>query len=430
MGLIDRDCRAGVPHRIWQAAALVVVLAACSRAQAADEPLALADAVERAVAESPDVAARDAAGLAARSLVGPAGQLPDPELAVGIEELPITGPLAYSLNRDDFTMRKIGLQQMFPRREKRALRSQRAADEVQLTTAERERAILDVKRQAADAWIGAYVAEETLHRLRAIEPDFELQARTANAGVASGRLTSTDSLTAQAALVLFRDRVRLTELAVRQARAELSRWVPGEADRPLATPAGLHELPLPREQLLTGVHHHASVLAYDAQLDAARTDVALARADKRADWSVQLAYSNRARPYSDMVSLEFRVGLPLFASRRQDPVIAARSAQLHRVESEREAELRMHSAEIAKELANWETAEARLETYEHELVPLAEARVRAALAAFESAQTPLRPVLEARVAAADVQVQALEVLRQLGRSWAYLSYQQTVRSSP
>jgi len=104
------------------------------------------------------------------------------------------------------------------------------------------------------------------------------------------------------------------------------------------------------------VRHHASVLAYDAQLDAARTDVALARADRRADWSLELAYSNRARPYSDMVSLEFRVGLPIFASRRQDPVIAARSAQLHRVESEREAALRMHSAEIAKELANWETA--------------------------------------------------------------------------
>ena len=299
-----------------------------------------------------------------------------------------------------------------------------------MTTAERERSVLDVKRQAANAWIGAYIAEETLRRLRAIEPDLELQARTATSGVASGRLTSSDSLAAQVALVQFRDRIRLAELAVRQARADLARWLPEDADRPLPAPTGFHELPLPREQLLTGVHHHASVIAYDAQLDAARTEVALARADKHADWSLELAYSNRARPYSDMVSLEFRVGLPVFASRRQDPVIAARSAQLHRVESEREAELRMHSAEIAKELANWETAQARLETYQHELVPLAAARVRAALAAFESAQTPLRPVLEARAAAADVEVQALEVLGQLGRAWTYLSYQQTVRSSP
>jgi cobalt-zinc-cadmium efflux system outer membrane protein len=362
--------------------------------------------------------------------VGPAGQLPDPELAIGIEDLPVTGPLAYSLNRDEFTMRKVGLQQTFPRQQKRALRSQRAADEVQLTGAERERAVLEVKRQTANAWIGAYVAEEILRRLRALEADFELQARTTTSGVASNRLTAVDSLAAQAALVQFRDRMRIAQLAVQQARAELARWVPDGADQPLATPPGFKELPLPREQLLTGVHHHASVLAYDAQLDAARTDVALARADKHADWRLELAYSNRARPYSDMVSLEFRVGLPVFASHRQDPVIAARNAQLHRVESEREAELRMHSAEIVRELANWETAQARLETYQHELVPLAEARVRAALAAFESAQTPIRPVLEARAAAVDVQVQALEILGLLGRAWAYLSYQQTSRSTP
>jgi len=64
MGLIDTAFRAGVRHQIRVAAAVVVAFAATSRAQAADEPLTLTDAVERAVAESPDVAARDAAGQA------------------------------------------------------------------------------------------------------------------------------------------------------------------------------------------------------------------------------------------------------------------------------------------------------------------------------------------------------------------------------
>ena len=77
------------------------------------------------------------------------------------------------------------------------------------------------------------------------------------------------------------------------------------------------------------------------------------------------------------------MALPLFAGGRQDPVIASKTAQLHRVQAEREVELRMHTAELARELTDWEALQARLATIEGELVPLAQARSRAALSALQ-----------------------------------------------
>lgn len=402
----------------------------CSAALAEDAPLTLTAAVELAASHSPALMARQAAVQAADAVVVSAGQLPDPELIVGLDDVPTTGSLAFSLSRDEFTGRKVGVMQSFPRKLKRDLRRQRASNEVQLTQAQQAIEELSVKREAALSWITAYIADQSLRRLQALEPVMQLQTRVAGAGVSSAQLATADALASQAAFIEFHDRIRVAEQAVRRARLDLSRWLPEDADRALAAPPPFDQLPVPVKQLLSGIHDHASLRTYDAQVEAARTDIALAQADKHPDWSVELDYANRAAPFSDMVSLQFRIGLPLFSSRRQDPIIAGKHAQLREIEAQRDTELRMHSAEIAQQIADWETLKKRLETYEEELVPLSQARSRAALGAYQSSSTSVKPVLEARAAEIDVQLQVLELRGQLGRAWALLNYLQDQRSAP
>jgi outer membrane protein TolC len=402
----------------------------CSAAHAENTPLTLTAAVELAASHSPALMARRAAVQAADAVVVSAGQLPDPELVVGLEDVPTTGNLAFSLSRDEFTGRKVGIMQSFPRKLKRDLRRQRAGDEVQLAQAQQASDELSVKREAALSWIAAYTAEQSLRRLQALEPLMLLQTRIASAGVSSGQLTSSEALASQAALLEFRDRVRVAEQGVRRARLDLRRWLPQDADRELAEPPRFDQLPVPAGQLLSGIHEHASLRTYDARLEAARTDIALAQADKRPDWSVELDYANRAAPFSDMVTLEFRIGLPLFSGRRQDPVIAGKRAKLREVEAELDTEVRMHSAEISQEIADWEALKVRLKTYEEELVPLSQARSRAALAAYQSTSTSVKSVLDARAAEIDAHMRALELRGQLGSAWAMLNYLQDQRSVP
>src|SRR3546814_12516288 len=51
---------------------------------------------------------------------------------------------------------------------------------------------------------------------------------------------------------------------------------------------------------------------------------------KRPDWGFEVMYGRRDPMFGDMVSAGVTVSLPLFASRRQDPLIAARTAQASR----------------------------------------------------------------------------------------------------
>jgi hypothetical protein len=48
-----------------------------------------------------------------------AGQLPDPVLKLGLNNLPIDGPDRYSVTRDFMTMRSVGVMQELTRAEKR-----------------------------------------------------------------------------------------------------------------------------------------------------------------------------------------------------------------------------------------------------------------------------------------------------------------------
>src|SRR5215467_13539463 len=81
---------------------------------AAAESLSFDTALQIATRSSPDIAQQAASVEAARSASTAAGRLPDPKLAVGIENLPVTGAEQWSLTRDFMTMRKVGLMQDIP----------------------------------------------------------------------------------------------------------------------------------------------------------------------------------------------------------------------------------------------------------------------------------------------------------------------------
>jgi outer membrane protein TolC len=318
------------------------------------------------------------------------------------------------------TMIKIGVMQSFPRASKRSLRTQRANDAEQFALAEQSSATLDVKRQAAQAWIASYFAEQSLIRLRALGTDFELQSQLADASVKSGKLTVADAYEFRAALLSVHDRILVAEQNVRRARAELARWLPNDASRPLAAPPSFAQLP--KAELLSNVEHHASLVAYDAQLNAARSDVALAGSDKHPDWSVGMTYAKRAPDFSDMVSLEVRVPLQLSSGNRQDPVIASKRAELKKVSAERDAELRSHTAEVTQWIADWEILLKRRDVFEKELLPLAIERKQLVASALQSGRGDARSALIAQINYAEQLLQALEVESALAKTWAALYY--------
>jgi outer membrane protein TolC len=396
---------------------------ACAMASLAHaQELSFDEAVARALDAAPQLVSGAEGVASMRELAMSAGRLPDPELVVGIDNLPVEGPEAWSTTDDFMTMRRVGLMQAIPSGRKRHLGRERATADVGVADAELTEQRLWVARQAAQAWIRGAATELALRRLKELVPELELGAAAARAGVAGGRASAAEALAAEAAVVRLGSRVLEMEAEARIARADLARWIGPDADRPLAAPPSFDEPPLPVAALLAEADSHAPLLSYGARLAAARAEVELARAGKRPDWSAELSYGKRGPDYSDMASLEFRVGLPIFTRNRQDPVIAARSADLRRLEADREATLREHMAEVRKMLSAWEQAGARLDLYDHELLPLARERASAALAAYRASSGDFQLALDAFEAEIDLAVERAALADAQGSAWAYLRY--------
>src|ERR1700674_5061852 len=88
--------------------ALLGGLAAFSAASAwAQAPLTLTEAQRRAVERSRQLVGQDSAITASREMAVAAGQLPDPVATLGVNNLPINGPDAFSQTRDFMTMSSV-----------------------------------------------------------------------------------------------------------------------------------------------------------------------------------------------------------------------------------------------------------------------------------------------------------------------------------
>ena len=400
----------------------MLIFLSIAAGQAFAAPLDLAEAVRLAEQQAPMIQAREAALTSAERAVGPAGELPDPQLTFGIDSLPVNTRDAFSLTRDSFTERTVGVMQEFPRREKRRLRSERAG-----AVAAREEALLETERlstreSVARAWIARLAATRRLELLESLRPRVESQAIAATAAISAGRASAADGIGAEAAKALLEDRIIQARRELADAEADFARWLPEASDRPLGDAPDWNDLGRNADTLLSDVEHHRELLTYAAAERAAETDVALAQADKRPDWAVELSYAQRGPQYSNFISLEFRVDLPLFAARRQDPLIASRQAALAQVQAEREAARRMHAAELSKTLAAWRSARERVRGYERALLPLADDRAEAALAAYRGGRMDLQASIAALNDAIEQRLAYTSLLNELGQSWAALHF--------
>lgn len=382
-------------------------------------PLPLDETIERALDGAPQLAASRAAIEAASQSAISAGQLPDPELIVGVDNVPVTALDRFSLGRDFMTMRKVGVMQAVPNQARRQLLTEEAQQQVTLADARLRAERFDIAIDAAQAWIDQAVVAQSLQRLRALRADLALQTEVAGIAFANGRGSAAEALAAESVLAGLDARILEFEQRGALSRTALARWIGEAADRPPA------DLPwrMRTQQRAADTRDSlraAPLASVEPQLALARTGVALARAAKHPDWSVEFSYLNRAAGNPDMVSLQFRIGLPLFARDRQDPQIAARLAEVRAQEATREQAIRAYRAQVDSAVTVLQSGSTRLEHFESVLLPLARDRARAAGAAYGGGRGELREVLDALVAQADLDLAFTQLAGEVTRAGVFL----------
>ncbi|MGQ0698787.1 MAG: TolC family protein [Panacagrimonas sp.] len=398
------------------AAALSVVM--CGAVGAA--PLSLDEASRLAQLDQPQLTAQAAAVDAARERSVSAGQLPDPVLVGALSDLSLTGADRYSLHEETDTQFVIGLRQAFPGGNKRELRGKRERREADRLSAALDDGGRELAREAGMAWLDvwkAVCAQSLASRLR---DEAQHQLQSAEIAYRAGGGDQAGLLALRVEQDLAIDQLAGFEQDEWHARNQLRRWLPRDAERPIA-----EDLPVFAEPdlaaVLQGLEQHPHLATQDRAVALADTELELAGAEKRADWSAQLAYGYRPE-FADYASLSFELGLPAFTRNRQDRDIAARRAELDRASQLRDDALREHRAEVQMNVEDWRRLHRRLERYDNQILPQAQARLDAALASYGAGRGALAPVLDARRALLDLQLQKLGLELDAARHQVQLRY--------
>jgi outer membrane protein TolC len=403
--------------KLWSCAALAL-LSMSAQAQS----LSLQEAQRRAVGRSQQVLAQDAAVSASREMAVAAGQLPDPVLKMGIDNLPVNGPDQFSVARDFMTMRRIGIMQELTRGEKRALRAQRYTLEAEKSDTEKAAALASVERNTALAWLDRYYTE-AMGRVIAEQTDqVRSEIVAAEASYRGGRGAQADVIAAHSTLAALEDRASENRRRISTAKTNLARWIGDGADMPLAQKPPIDTIVLDQRALETELTHHPEIAALAKQEEIASSEARLAQASSTPDWSVEIAYQQRGPTFSNMVSVSVSVPLPWDRANRQDREIASKLALAEQARAQREEMLRAHVGEVRSMIAEWENGRERLARYARDLIPLAGERAKAALAGYQGGKTTIADLLLARRNETEIRTQAVQLEMEVARLWAQLNF--------
>jgi outer membrane protein TolC len=389
---------------------------------AADTVLTLPEAQRLAVARSRQLSAQDSVVTAAREMAVAAGQLPDPIATLGVNNLPVNGPDAWSLTRDFMTMTNVGVMQEFTRADKREARAERFEREADKALAERGARIASIQRDTALAWLDRYYAEAMAAVVSEQSGAARMEIDASEGAYRSGKGNLADVLAARAALIGLDDRASEVSRKVSASKIALARWIGSAAEAPLAAKPMADAIQLDPRMLDEELEHHPQVAVLAKQEAIAAAEVRVAQANKTADWSLALMYSQRGSAYSNMVSVNVSVPLQWDQKNRQDREVAAKLAMLDQARAEREDMLRAHIAEVRAMLAEWENDRERSTRYGRELLPLASERTQATLAAYRGGKASITDVLLSRRNEIDVRLQALQLDMDTARLWAQLNF--------
>lgn len=368
------------------------------------EPLTYAQTLRLAENTAPSVEASLLQVEAATKAERAAGQLPDPKMSLGIENLPITGSDAGRFGAERMTMARIGVMQEVPNGARRRAAAATAIAETQMATADAQLQSRTARIAAALAWIDLAYSERQIAALDQLSARLEKLWEGQRSSVASGAARPAAGLEHLRLKAGFADRRSALVADAASSRAKLARWTGmpdpstgGDIPMPEIAPAALH----------ANIDDHPALALRAAEMLRAESAVAGARAAKRPDWSFDGAYGRRDPMFGDMVSAGVTFSLPFFAHSRQDPLIAARNADVQRARLLAEDMRRDLIASLDGDLAAFRMREEQWRRATGILVPAAEQTAELEIASFAAGRAGVADLGNAFTAVTDTRLDAI-----------------------
>ena len=384
-------------------AALATAFAPCA---ALAVPLSLEEALNLAVQRSEASRAAGAAIQSVTQAARTAGQLPDPSLRIGVDNLPVTGSDRLHTTRDSMTMKRIAISQEWLSPEKRAARQAAADASVGRETVLQQAAVADTRLQTALVYLDAFFAGEASKLTTLMEHHAHEEWEASRARLSSSTGSSQDVLALAAARGEAADETAETQQQQSAALLVLQRWVGVLADEL----APMRLLNLPAEAAFVAAHPAVEALRRDVEV--VKKAAAVMATNRQPNWTWEVAYGQRTGN-ADMVSVGVSIPLQLAPAQRQDREIASKFALVDKAEADLAEATRAATAEYRAGVSDVRGLQERIARYRSGVLAPTAQRTAAAAAAYRSNQASLVTLFEARHA----EVQAQRKLLALQRDW-------------
>jgi outer membrane protein TolC len=379
--------------------AVVFAVVAASALAQEQQPLPLTGAVAEALRQNPEIQAARAEQEAALQRIAPAGALDDPMLEAGVVNLPINSP---SFQREDMTMKMIGLSQRLPYPGKRALREDVATKEAESLGHGYRETINRVTRDVKLAYFDLALALENTRLTERNRAVLEQLVQIVQSRYAVGQASQADALKAQTQVAKMTDELIKLARERRVIEAELNRALGRTPERAGLLPQmpGLNETDLRLDALREGaLRNRPQLLAQQSVIEKNAKALELARKEYYPDFEVRFSYGQRdgmptGERRGDMVSLTFAINLPVWRGNKLDPRVREAAAMREQALSMYQAQANEVASRLRQEVANAEQNLRSAQLYRSGILPQAQLTVESALSAYRVNRVDLMTLLD------------------------------------
>jgi cobalt-zinc-cadmium efflux system outer membrane protein len=391
-------------NRLARTLGALLLLAALGKDTFAQEPAPqhahvitpLADLLQEAEKNNPQIEAARQGWQAAKQVPTQVSTLPDPQFT--LQHLSVGSPRPFAgYTNSDFAYIGVGVTQDIPYPGKLKLRGEIAKREADVSQQQVESVRRAVLAEVKTAYFQLAYLSKTLTIL---ESDGELIRQieqAADARYRSGMGTQLDVLQAQLQKTKLVREIAMHHMEVGKLQAQLKQFLDQPQDSPDIELADLTETPLLQnyqDLLAAAKAQNPELIASQKMIDKQSLQVDLARKDFYPDFNVQYMWQRtdptQFRAYY-MLSLGVRV--PIYRSRKQKPELAQAQSEALHARGEFEAQSQQVASELRSQyVVAQETAEL-LTIHREGLAPQARSAFQSGLASYQSNKQDFQAVL-------------------------------------
>jgi cobalt-zinc-cadmium efflux system outer membrane protein len=347
----------------------------------------LADVLQEAEQNNPQIQAARQGWKAAQQVPMQASTLPDPQFQ--LQQVNVGSPRPFAgYTNSDFAYVGLGVSQDLPYPGKLRLKGEIARRDADVSQQQLESVRRSVLTGVKAAYFQLAYLSKTLGILEGDGELLEQAEKAADARYRSGMGNQQDLLRAQLEQTKLLREITMHHLEVAKVQAQLKELLNRSQSSADIEPADLSETALPYtyDELLAATKaQNPQIAGAKKMIERQQLQVDLARKDFYPDFNVQSMWQ-RTDPAQFRAYYMFSVGvrLPVYRGRKQRPELAEAEAELGRSHSELEVQSQQAASELKIQYETAQKTAELLKIYKEGLLPQARAGFQAGIAAYQN----------------------------------------------